>query len=223
MKPVHPDHSAQRVDVHERLFETEPALHHKVEDADLRAREENPGDHEKDPGDDQRDDGEREEDRLERRIGPLVHPRERRAEHEGEERGAEREFDRVPEQPPGVAAAVGGGVVAEREDGFPRRRLRRAEALPEEEAERDDGKVDREGDRHADHDPLPVEGGLQRRRRHAAGARDFRGVTSGPWRGRGGDGVRPRDGDGGLHRAHGRARARDPDGRRVLPERADPR
>ena len=94
---------------------------------------------------------------LERRVGALVHPRECRAEHEREERRTGRELNRGPEQPPGVAAAVGHGIVADREDGIRRRRLRRAEALPEQESKRDHGDVDREGDARADHDPLPVE------------------------------------------------------------------
>ena len=52
---------------------------------------------------------------------------------EREQRGADRELQRVPEEPRGLGAAVGLAVVVERELRRRARRLRREEALPQQE------------------------------------------------------------------------------------------
>ena len=119
----------------------------------------------------------------------------------------QRELNRGPEQPQRVGAAVGRGVVAEREDRVDRRRLRRAEALPQQKAERNDGDVDREGDASANHDPLPVERRGADGTLRSAGSQATRPTCG---RGRGDDGV--------LRR---RVSGRDRDGARDDDRRGD--
>ena len=157
VQPVDPDHSPHRVDVERRALQAEGTHQHQVDDADLRAAEQDPRDREQDAGNDQRDQRQRIEQRLERRVGALVHPRERGADDERERRDAGGELERVPEQPRGVGIRIGRDVVAEREDRRLGGRLRGEEALPEQEAERDDRDVDRERHAGSDDDPLPLE------------------------------------------------------------------
>src|SRR5258706_16158923 len=90
-------------------------------------------------------------------VGALVQPCERRADDEGEARSADGELDRVPEEPRGLGAAVRLGVVAERELRRLVGGLGREEALPDEEAQRDERDVDRDRNAQGDDDPAPLE------------------------------------------------------------------
>jgi hypothetical protein len=93
VQAVDPDHPRHRIDVEGRRLEPEPRLEREVDEADLGAREQDPRDREQDARDDERDDREREEEVLERRVGALVHPCERGAEQEREDRRARGELD----------------------------------------------------------------------------------------------------------------------------------
>ena len=102
VQAVDPDHAGDRIDVDKRRIGVEGVAHHEIDDADLGATEENPRHREQDSGNDQRHQRQREEQRLERRIGALVDPGEQCSKTERQGRAAERELQRIDEQPHGV-------------------------------------------------------------------------------------------------------------------------
>ena len=162
MQAVDPDHAAERVDVDEHRVGVEESLQRQVDDADLRAAEQDPGDGEEDARDDERDHREGEEKALERRVGALVHPREQRANAERQRRRAGGEAKRVAEEEPRVGGTVGFAIVAEGEHGRLGGTLRREETLPQQESKRHHAQIQREHHASRDDQPLRVEPGRRR-------------------------------------------------------------
>src|SRR5262249_21678958 len=137
----------------------EQFLQSEIDQADLWARQKDPGHREENARDHQRDDCEREEQRLERRIGALVHPGESGADPEREQGCADGELQGIEKEPRVVAAQIGGAEVLEGELRRLSGGLRREKALPKQKHER------HEGERNADHRPFGIEprrGGGQR-------------------------------------------------------------
>src|SRR6266850_2992371 len=181
VQAIDPHHSPQRVDVHEYRVGVEQPLENEIDQPDLRAAEQDPRHGEQDPWNDQRNHRQREEQPLEWRVGALVHPRQQGPDAERQRRRPEREAQRIPEQYPGVRRAVGLAVVAQREHGRLGGGLRREEALPQQEAERQHRQIQRQQHAGPDDQPFQIEAQRrQRRGRFNGRAGDGAHVGAGP-------------------------------------------
>ncbi len=110
-RPGHPGH---RIDVQRRLAEPERRFEHRVAPADIRAEDEDPRHRHQQAGNRKREQRQRMKQAAAGRVAALDHPGDQRAHDESRDRGAEREDQRVAEQPQDRPARIGLDEIIER-------------------------------------------------------------------------------------------------------------